>query len=145
MSRHAEPIQDRLWRHIEPEPMSGCWVWVANRYVAGYGQTSVGSKTDGSVRKKYVHRLMYELMRGPIPVGLNIDHLCRMPSCVNPDHLEPVTQRENLLRGEGIIARASKATHCPYGHSLDDAYVYYGKRRCRPCAVERSRRQRAKL
>lgn len=141
--RQSAPILARLWRHIEPEPMSGCWIWIANRFWDGYGQTHIGSKTDGSVRKVRVHRLMYEHARGQIPEEMTLDHLCRVRACVNPAHLEVATVRENILRGESPSAQASRATHCRHGHSLHDAYTNYrGNRQCRPCQIAHSKRLR---
>lgn len=75
---------------------SGCWVWSGSPSTRGYGKITVA----GTIF--YAHRFMYELHVGPIPDGLYIDHLCRNKMCVNPDHLEPVTHRENLMRGVGV-------------------------------------------
>ncbi len=90
-------------------------------------------------RKVYVHRFSYELHIGPIPEGLVIDHLCRTPACVNPDHLEPVTNAENVRRGEAPSAIGRRTGLCKYGHSLIDAnrHPVTGKViRCRTCARE---------
>lgn len=90
-------------------------------------------------RLNQAHRLMFELHRGPIPTGLQIDHLCRQPLCVNPDHLEPVTSAENTRRGKALI------THCPAGHPYDDANTYLAERptgsarHCRTCLAIRKR------
>ena len=78
-----------------------------------------------------VHRLVYELFVGSIPVGLTLDHLCRVRHCVNPAHLEPVTLAENTLRGEGPTAVNSRKTHCPKGHPYD--VMDSGRRRCLVC------------
>jgi hypothetical protein len=92
------------------------------------------------------HRTMYEHAKGPIPAGLVIDHLCRQPRCCNPDHLEAVTQRENLLRGQTVNAAAVAQTHCIHGHSFNEANTYRppgqpNKRMCRACAAERQARK----
>lgn len=88
---------------------SGCWEWTGARS-RGYGLLAV------NYRRWKAHRLSWELFRGPIPDDLTIDHLCRNKACFNPDHLEPVTQAENLRRGDTIPARNALKTHCPQGH-----------------------------
>lgn len=87
-----------------------CWIWHGAK-LKGYGQIR---GNDG--RTKYAHIVMYELWRGPIPEGLVLDHLCRNPACVRPTHLEPVTQKVNLERGEGWAGVNARKTHCPQGH-----------------------------
>lgn len=97
----------------------GCWLWTqalqaaSRRGPGGYGVVAQGKRT------LLAHRISYEAFRGPIPPGLVIDHLCRVHRCVNPDHLEPVSERTNILRGVGASARNAKRTHCPKGHPLD--------------------------
>jgi hypothetical protein len=126
----------------EPEPNTGCWLWV--RYVKpnGYG----GLCFRG--RNRYAHRVSYEAFRGPIPTGLHLDHLCRVRSCVNPDHLEAVTCRTNVLRGEGISAACARATSCSQGHEYTEAntYPWRDARYCRACrrasSVAEARRRR---
>ena len=109
---------------------SGCWDWVGCVARSGYGRLR-----DGRGNTRNAHRVMYERLRGPIPTGLQIDHLCRNRRCVNPDHLEPVTQRVNLLRGKTLVARQAAQTHCKRGHPLteDNIYRLNGSRRCRSC------------
>lgn len=109
---------------------SGCWFWMAARRSHGYGVFWNGK------RQVYAHRHSYECFVGPIPEGLTIDHLCRVRYCVNPDHLEPVTQKENNLRGESTMARQARQTHCHLGHELagENLYVYpNGQRKCLVC------------
>jgi hypothetical protein len=91
------------------------------------------------------HRFSYEAYVGPIGAGLHIDHLCRVRSCVNPKHLEPVTQRVNTLRGEGRAALQLRVTHCPRGHEYtpDNIYLWRGHRACRTCVLARGRRRYA--
>jgi hypothetical protein len=91
---------------------SGCWVWIGARQKSGHGSVCI----NGTMYR--AHRVLYTLHKGDIPEGLVLDHLCRNPSCVNPDHLEPVTQHENLLRGNGASANNHKKTHCKRGHEL---------------------------
>jgi hypothetical protein len=84
----------------------------------------------------YAHRVLYRLVNGPIPIGAEIDHLCRNRSCVNPDHLEAVSHRENLMRSPiAPAAINARKTHCKYGHEFTqtNTYVSSGRRRCRLC------------
>lgn len=106
----------------------GCWLWTGKK-TNGYGQLSV----DG--RYVYAMRWAYEQLHGPMPPGIEPDHLCRKRSCVNPAHAEPVTRRENLLRGDTVTARHAAKTACPQGHpySLENTYAYRGQRHCRTC------------
>lgn len=109
---------------------SGCWGWAGRKQPDGY------SKFRDNNRSSLAHRYSYEHFRGPIPDGLVIDHLCRNRSCSNPAHLEAVTMRENLLRGEGIFAKNARKTHCKRGHALTGDNVYrthLGHRGCRAC------------
>ena len=105
-----------------PEPNTGCWLWLGGLSGSGYAHLA----------NKAVHRLMYEREVGPIPTGLDLDHLCRQRSCINPAHLEPVTRRENLMRGPTVPARNAMKTTCRNGHPYD--YVDgEGWRHCRQC------------
>ena len=130
IGRVIPPIE-RFWRHVEPEPMSGCWLWAGCINNMGYGQFS--SDAIGTLTSP--HRFAYEHYVGPIPAGKVLDHLCRTPRCANPQHLEPVTQRENILRGAHPTAVAVRTNRCHRGHDLNDAYIFpsSGKRRCRLC------------
>lgn len=118
-------LPERIADKIVPEPNSGCWLWTGCGTPSGYGSAY------WSGRLNRAHRLIYEILRGPIPEGLQIDHLCRVRCCVNPDHLEPVTHLENVRRG----SRATK-THCIRGHLLSGKNLRNcknGWRRCRTC------------
>jgi hypothetical protein len=127
-----------LARMEEQIDAGDCWEWTGRLFWDGYGVVWYRRK------QKRAHRMMYELLVGPIPDGLQIDHLCRNPKCVNPDHLEPVTQRENLLRGMSKPARQLRQTHCMHGHELtpDNTYAWRGERHCRVCRRAADSRRR---
>lgn len=128
----------RFWARVDGS--GDCWLWTGPMHSRGYGTMSV-YVGYGTTRSQYAHRLAWEFLVGPIPKGLNIDHLCKNKLCVNPDHLEPVTQRVNVRRG--ITA---KKTHCKWGHLLQGANLYIrpdtGTRVCRRCSQDRSRARR---
>jgi len=108
--------------------MSGCWLWTGWGTHDGYGRFAVTQKVKFSA-----HRFAYELYRGPIPLGRTLDHLCRVRRCVNPAHLEPVSLRENILRGEGLAALNASKTHCPE-HLVNLVLLNSkGDRGCRLC------------
>ena len=122
-----------LLSKVVPGP-GGCLIWTAMATKNGYGRF-----WDGS-RMVVAHRISYELHVGvKIPEGLQIDHLCRVRRCVNPDHLEVVTQRENWRRGKSITRALADKTHCPAGHPYDEENTYQrrGRRHCRICGRER--------
>lgn len=111
---------------------NGCWEWVGGLNSNGYGKMKLGKASAGA------HRVVYEMHRGPIPEGLHLDHLCRKPDCVNPDHLEPVTNRENMMRGENFAAKNAAKTHCHRGHPFEGDNLIVIKRstpgrNCRTC------------
>ena len=136
-------VIERFEAKVASDPTTGCWLWTARVNRHGYGVLSIGSKRDASKRMALAHRVAYELHVGPIPEGLTIDHLCRTPACVNPDHLEAVTQRENVLRGMSIPALNHKKTHCKNGHEFSPRSN--GTRRCKVCDLEDCRRRRKRL
>lgn len=121
---------------------SECWEWQGARNAYGYG---VFCGSQGGVNyTAMAHRVSFRIASGRLPASLQIDHLCRNRSCVNPAHLEPVTQAENILRGQAPSAVRARMTHCSRGHEFtpDNTYLYpNGNRRCRACQ-KAYRRQR---
>jgi hypothetical protein len=147
--RHANPKKKRtpLWdlfqRYVYPEPNTGCHLWAGVLGDTGYGRFTqrLGNKTFNV----QAHRFAYEHAKGPIPAGMEIDHLCRVRVCVNPDHLEAVTRKENWRRSNGTSATNARKTHCKRGHPLSGENLYVtpqGYRQCRTCINEKSRRWR---
>jgi hypothetical protein len=112
----GRPPEARFWQNVDKDAPNGCWQWKGGVTSRGYGEIKVPKRTP-------VHRYAYELLVGPIPDGLHLDHLCRNTACVNPDHLEPVTCRENVLRG----LRGLRETQCRHGHELTRDTVYYNR------------------
>lgn len=132
---YPDPLQ-RFWAKVDVRGEDDCWLWTAALATGGYGLYGVDQ------RMKLCHRFAYELLVGPIPDGLQIDHLCRNRRCVNPSHLEPVTCRENVLRGMSRAAVNARKTHCPQGHAYDDDNTYItpvGGRNCRACKRARNK------
>lgn len=118
-----------------------CWLWLGAKTGPGYGNLVV----EG--RNWLAHRYSWTITRGPIPEGGVMDHLCRVRHCVNPDHLEVVDHRTNLLRGDTITALAASRTHCPHGHAYDEENTIRDKRgrRCWRCRILADRRRNGYL
>lgn len=128
-------LRKSFWDRVEV--YGECWVWMGATFSGGYGRVTWGGS------KQRTHRLAYEDAKGPIPEGLFIDHLCHVRPCVNPDHMEPVTNRENILRGENQVAKQARQTHCKNGHPLSgmNLKIKHGCRVCRTCELANRRRR----
>lgn len=116
-------------RHVTKD-QSGCWLWMGCKMRNGYGQMGFGGKHYSA------HRFSYEEIKGAIPIGMELDHLCRVRNCVNPDHLEPVTRSENLKRAIGMGAYNARKQWCPHGHEYtrgNTRITLTNRRCCRTC------------
>lgn len=132
----------RIQERISVDAATGCHNWTGAKDSNGYGHAQV--------QKQWVaaHRWFYARAKGEIPGGLVIDHLCRNPACCNPDHLEAVTQRENIARGFSPTSSNAAKVHCLHGHPFTEANTYRrpdGTRDCRACVRERARRYKKGL
>ena len=129
--RPTTPIDIRLWSRVDKNTASGCWEWQGPLHETGYGLIGAGGRGGAILR---THRVSYELLVGPIPEDLHLDHLCKNRKCCNPDHLEAVTQAENNRRA------FEDHTHCPRGHVLPPK-TPPGVRRpqCKTCKSEYDR------
>lgn len=123
----------RFWEHVSKTET--CWLWIGQRK-KGYGYFRGGR----------AHRLSYVWARGPVPIGLEIDHLCRVRSCVNPSHLEAVTPKENNRRSTSPTALNAVKTTCKNGHPFSGENLYRAPkgRDCRACVRDAGRRWRAR-
>lgn len=130
-------VEERFWAKVEKTDT--CWFWTGGRTASGYGAHRVDGRQVGA------HRLAYTFSVGPIPAGMQIDHLCRMKHCVNPAHLEAVTPRENTHRAQQQDGVGIGKTHCPSGHLYDAENTRRkpdGRRVCKTCAREYAARKR---
>lgn len=131
----TERQKTNFW--LKVSKTDSCWLWTASKDRNGYGQVRLGPRPGKLI---YSHRLAYEMLVAPIPVGMVIDHLCRVPSCCNPDHLEVVTQTENVRRGGGNGYK--NRTHCIRGHEFTETNTRKndkGYRQCISCKKEYDR------
>lgn len=138
--RRVKPLPERLFPRIDAT--GPCWLWTGATNRSGYGVINAGRRIGPVV----VHRAVWELLVGPIPAGLELDHLCRVRACCNPDHLEPVTRAVNVARGSRGAGRP-RLTHCKNGHPFTPKNTLpnggHG-RACRTCANAANRRYRAR-
>lgn len=126
----SESLPETFSKFIEPEPNSGCWLWVGGRTETGYGLYTLGKQT------RRAHRWAWMYTYGMLPEN-ELDHLCRVRCCVNPKHLEIVTRVENMRRG---VNQNKRKVACPQGHPY--SHVSAGKRRCRTCLTQTVQRLR---
>lgn len=133
-----------LLERISISDETGCWDWVGARISNGYGMFTY------QARRQMAHRVSYELFLGPIPEGLELDHLCRNRACINPSHLEPVTRQENVRRGEAFAGVNARKTHCIRGHEFTPENTHRrkdrpGTRECKTCAKNRDIARKRRL
>lgn len=140
MLEHHQDLPERL-RESSVEMAGGCRVWVGSGNGIGYGTLSVDGRTV------YAHREAYAVAFGPIPDGMVVDHLCRNRACINPHHMELVTNAENIRRGVSPSAINRRKTHCKRGHRFDAENTYRdpnGGRYCKECKRMHNRNWRAR-
>lgn len=130
-----QSIEKRFDKYVTKT--QSCWLWNGYTNIHGYGRIMFNKKSC------YAHRVFYEFFKEKIPPKMTLDHLCRVRNCVNPNHLEPVTQIENLMRGLCPPAINARKTHCKYGHEFtpENTYIYLNGsgKRCRQCKKRRDR------
>lgn len=135
-----------ILERMMPVPESGCWIWMLSTDPCGYGRVKRGGKL------LLAHRVAYEAWNGRIEEGKELDHLCRVRCCVNPKHLEPVSHRENIRRGDlKTNSHNGSKTHCPRGHELSGANLVVERnwsgglsRRCKTCSYDKNRERARK-
>jgi hypothetical protein len=134
LSSENRDLVERLWLRLEVEPTTQCWIWARHK-AGGYGRIRFQGRMES------VHRVVWWLLRGPLPEDLEPDHLCRNKACANPDHLDFVTHRTNVQRGEAGKFKSGR-THCKWGHPFDKENTRIranGGRACKECMRKRAR------
>lgn len=123
-----------FWDRVDKKSENPCWVWTRPKTDLGYGVYF------NKAKRFLAHRYSFELKNGKIPRGLVLDHLCRNPACIRPDHLEAVTQKENVLRSQGTGAKFARRKRCLKGHPFTEENTFIrtdgGARKCRKCMKE---------
>lgn len=132
-------LPDKFWERVVPEPMNGCWLWVGGQTSAGYG----------TYKSSTSHRTLFAALNpGTDMAGLDVDHICMVRCCANPQHLRLVTRAENLRCSNSVSAVNARATQCPSGHEYNYENTYRnprnGDRQCRTCRAihDKSRQER---
>ena len=141
--RPVRSLEDRFWEKVDVGGPDDCWHWRGASTYHGYGKINLGRNADGY---DLAHRVSWRFANGDIPEGLQMDHLCRNPSCVNPAHLEAVTAQENIRRGRAPSILIHLSGRCARGHHRSESYIRKGTNRvvyCRAC--RRENRARARL
>lgn len=138
----SDAVRQRFWSKVVcvDSPTDTCWHWLAYKSKEGYGYVNIGRSSFKHVFT--AHRAAWILTYGTIDSALTLDHLCRNPSCVNPAHMEQVSNRVNILRGNGASAQNARKTHCPQGHAYSESNTTLrqnGDRRCLTCQREQGR------
>jgi HNH endonuclease len=137
-------VRERLEKLYIPEPNSGCWIWIGSIESLGYGRFKPDGRRKSKMKKAHV--VSYQEFKCDVPDGLELDHLCRVRCCINPEHLEPVTRKENIRRSPIALAAIwARRTHCSNGHPLSGDNLVKtteNRRRCRICLNKRYREKR---
>jgi hypothetical protein len=144
-------VIERFWDKAVPEPTTGCWLWTGYTEKGGYGRFNVPTgRKKPRQRTVIASRFAWELVNGPVPAGMEIDHACDTPSCINPEHLRPMVPWRNTLRGNGPAAQNARKIECKRGHGFtpeNTLITRCGRRVCLTCsrirckAFYRSRKQ----
>ncbi len=144
MAQFAKTLTERIKSRVRLSK-NDCWEWQGYLTPTGYGQLSVGSRTDDSRVTVHAHRASYEAFVGKLIDGMHIDHLCKNRACVNPAHLEQVTPKENIHRSDAVYKKAHLITECPKGHKYTESNTYFRTtraggvgRQCKTCSKESS-------
>ncbi|MUN41494.1 HNH endonuclease signature motif containing protein [Actinomadura litoris] len=137
--RKVKPLDERLWARIDAD--GPCWLWTGAKHRNGYGAINRGRRGLGTA---VVHRFVWELLVGPVPEGMDLDHLCRVRECCNPDHLQPVSRPDNVARG-AYRAGAPRAFRCDHPETPANTVRTGRQRTCRTCKNEANRRYRARM
>lgn len=135
-------IEERLMEKCSPEPNTGCWLWIGAHQPSGYGQLWNGE------RPEQAHRISYRIYFGKFSEKLEIDHICRQPSCINPNRLRVVSHKENMRASNTIMGINSRKTHCQNGHLLCGKNLLRlknGSRNCRICRNEYARKRKRRI
>lgn len=141
-----QPLQDRITNNVKIDD-NGCWLWQRRITDKGYGQMWLTTAYKKGVTTA-AHRVSYMAFKGSIPENLQIDHLCKVRNCVNPEHLEAVTAAENVYRSNALYKQQMARTHCPQGHEYTDDNIYRYKTQaggvCRNCKICMKSRTKAR-